>query len=169
VSRDGAGIPVSTVTADEGAEMTEYQHTATADVAADDLFAFLSHPENLPRYFPEMKVAEPRAGDSVHVEAEVHGERVASEAWLHTDSATRSLTWGAEGPDDYHGELRVRETGPATSEITVTLHSVREAGAEEVQQGLEQTVAAMTHAVAADTDVATAEGQGGWASYDESR
>jgi hypothetical protein len=153
----------------EEPDMTEYQHTATADVDADELFAFLSHPENLPRYFPEMKVAEPRAGDNVHVEAEVHGERVASEAWLHTDPATRSLTWGAEGPDDYHGELRVTEAGPASSEITVTLHSVREAGADEVQQGLERTVAAMTHAVAADSDVAAAEDEGGWTSYDEKR
>ena len=145
--------------------MTEYRHTATADIPADELFAFLSHPENLPRYFPEMKVAEPKGGDSVHVEAEVHGHRVASEAWLHTDAATRSLKWGAEGPDDYHGELRIREDGPASSEITVTLHSVREADRDEVQQGLERTVAAMTHAATADADVA--ESQGGWTSHDD--
>ena len=146
--------------------MTEYRHTVTADVPADELFAFLSHPENLPRYFPEMKVAEPKGGESVHVEAEVHGERVAGEAWLRTDPATRSLSWGAEGPDDYHGELRIRDDGPASSEITVTLHSVREADEDEVQQGLERTVAAMTHAATAYADVAAAEGQGGWTSHD---
>ena len=149
--------------------MTEYRHTATADVPADELFAFLSHPENLPRYFPQMKVAEPKGGDSVHVEAEVHGHRVAGEAWLHTDSANRSLSWGAEGPDDYHGELRIAEDGPASSEITVTLHSVREADDGEVQQGLEQTVAAMTHTASADADVDAAESEGGWSSYDTSK
>jgi uncharacterized membrane protein len=147
--------------------MTEYRHSVTADIPADELFAFLSHPENLPRYFPEMKVAEPKGGDSVHVEAEVHGERVAGEAWLHTDPATRSLKWGAEGPDDYHGELRIRDEGPASSEITVTLHSVREAGGGEVQQGLERTLAALTHAASADADVEASEGQGGWTSYDK--
>jgi uncharacterized membrane protein len=147
--------------------MTEYRHSVTADIPADELFAFLSHPENLPRYFPEMKVAEPKGGDSVHVEAEVHGERVAGEAWLHTDPATRSLKWGAEGPDDYHGELRIRDEGPASSEITVTLHSVREAGGGEVQQGLERTLAALTHAASADADVEATEGQGGWTSYDK--
>jgi len=146
--------------------MTQYHHTATADVPADELFAFLSHPENLPRYFPAMKVAEPQGGDTVHVEAEVHGHRVASEAWLHTDPANRSLSWGAEGPDDYHGELRIADAGPASSEITVTLHSVREADGDEVQQGLERTIAAMTHAATADADVEAAEGHGGWASYD---
>ncbi|GAB3144665.1 SRPBCC family protein [Amycolatopsis sp. NPDC004378] len=147
--------------------MTQYHHTATADIPADELFAFLSHPENLPRYFPEMKVAQPRGGESVHVEAEVHGERVAGEAWLHTDAANRTLSWGAEGPDDYHGELRIADKGPATSEITVALHSVREADGDEVQQGLERTVAAMTHAATADADVEAAEGQGGWSSYDD--
>jgi len=149
--------------------MTEYRHTATADIPADELFAFLSHPENLPRYFPEMKVAEPRGGDTMHVEAEVHGERVASEAWLHTDEGTRSLKWGAEGPDDYHGELRIAEAGPASSEITVTLHSVREAEGGEVQRGLEETIAAMTHAATSDADVEAAEGQGGWTNYDAKR
>jgi hypothetical protein len=138
--------------------MTEYRHTATTDVPADELFAFLSHPENLPRYFPAMKVAEPKGGDSVHVEAEVHGERVAGEAWLRTDPATRSLSWGAEGPDDYHGELRIRDDGPGSSEITVTLHSVREARGDEVRQSLERTVAAMTHTATADTDAAESQG-----------
>ena len=116
--------------------MIEYRHTATADVPADELFAFLSHPENLPRYFPEMKVAEPQDGDSVHVKAEVRGERVAGEAWLHTGPATRSLSWGAEGP----GRLPRRTARPRG------------------QRGLERTVAAMTHTATAD--VAAAEGQG---------
>jgi hypothetical protein len=149
--------------------MTEYRYSATADISAGELFAFLSRPENLPRYFPQMKVAEPRGGDSVHVEAEVHGKRVEGEAWLHTDAGTRSLKWGAEGPNDYQGELRIDESGPAVSEITVTLNSVREADGDEVQQGLEQTVAAITHAASADADVAAAEGQGGWTSYDKNR
>ncbi|MEA5364176.1 SRPBCC family protein [Amycolatopsis sp., V23-08] len=147
--------------------MAEYQHTATADISADELYAFLSHPENLPRYFPQMKVAESRGGESVHVEADVHGERVEGEAWLRTDPATRSLKWGAEGPDDYRGELRIDEAGPAAAQITVTLNSVREADADEVQQGLEQTVAAITHAASADADVEAAQGQGGWTSYDD--
>ena len=147
--------------------MTDYQHTATADLPADELFAFLSRPENLPRYFPEMKVAEPRGGDAVHVEADVHGDHVEGEAWLHSDPVTRTLSWGAQGPDDYHGELRVAESGPAACEVTVELHSVREADGEEVQQGLERTVAAMTHAATADADVGSAEEHGGWTSYDQ--
>jgi hypothetical protein len=130
--------------------VTTYTHTADADIAADTLFGFLAEPRNLPRYFPQMTAAEPEGGETVHVEAEVHGEHVDGEAWVRPNVAERRLEWGAEGPDDYHGELRVDELAPGRSRITVSLHSVREAEGNEVQKGLEQTVAALTQAVVAD-------------------
>jgi hypothetical protein len=132
--------------------MTTYTHSAEADIAPDALFGFLADPRNLPRYFPQMTAAEPEGGDTVHVEAEVHGDRVSSEAWIRPDESARRLEWGAEGPDDYHGELEIDEVAPGRSRITVSLHSVREAGGGEVQQGLEQTVAALAQAAAADAD-----------------
>jgi hypothetical protein len=132
--------------------MTTYTHTAEADVAADTLFGFLADPRNLPRYFPQMTAAEPEGGETVHVEAEVHGDHVEGDAWVRQDEPARRLLWGAEGPDDYHGELQVDELEPGRSRITVSLHSVREANDDEVQSGLEQTVAALTQTVAADAD-----------------
>lgn len=134
--------------------MTTYTHTADADVPADLLFRFLSDPRNLPRYFPQMTAAEPEGGEAVHVEAEVHGHRVEGEAWVRPDESARRLAWGAEGPDDYHGELQVEEVEPGRSRITVSLHSVREAEGDEVQKGLEQTVAALAQAATADGDAA---------------
>ncbi|TDV57870.1 SRPBCC family protein [Actinophytocola oryzae] len=132
--------------------MTTYTHTADADVSADVLFHYLSDPRNLPRYFPQMTAAEPEGGESVHVEAEVHGHHVEGEAWVRPDESARRLEWGAEGPDDYHGKLRVDELAAGRSRITVALHSVREAHGGEVQEGLEQTVAALAQAAAADGD-----------------
>jgi uncharacterized protein YndB with AHSA1/START domain len=134
--------------------MTTYTHTAEADVPANVLFQFLADPTNLPRYFPQMTAAEPEGGETVHVEAEVHGAHVEGEAWVRPDESARRLEWGAEGPDDYHGELQVDELEPGRSRITVTLHSVREAEGGEVQEGLEQTVAALSQAAAADGDAA---------------
>jgi len=134
--------------------MTTYSHTAEADISADVLFGYLSDPTNLPRYFPQMTAAEPEGGESVHVEADVHGHHVEGEAWVRPDESARRLEWGAEGPDDYHGELTVDEVRPGRSRITVELHSVREAEGGEVQEGLEQTVAALTQAAAADGDAA---------------
>ncbi len=140
--------------------MTTYTHTAEADIAADVLFSYLADPTNLPRYFPEMTEAEPEGGEKVHVEAEVHGNHVSGEAWVRPNEGERRLEWGAEGPDDYHGELQVEEVAPGRSRITVSLHSVREAEGTEVQEGLEHTVAALTQAVAADDQAATHRQQG---------
>lgn len=134
--------------------MTTYTHSASADVPADTLFGFLADPRNLPRYFPKLTSAEPEGGESVHVAAEVHGRHVESEAWVRPDASARTLEWGAEGPDDYHGELRIEELAAGRSRITVSLHSVREAEGGEVQTGLEETVAALAQAAAADGDAA---------------
>jgi hypothetical protein len=140
--------------------MTTYTHTAEAGIAADVLFSYLADPANLPRYFPEMTQAEPEGGGKVHVEAEVHGDHVSSEAWVRPHVDERRLEWGAEGPDDYHGELQVEELAPDRSRITVSLHSVRAAEGSEVQEGLEHTVAALTQAVAADDQTDTRRRQG---------
>lgn len=142
--------------------MPDYSHTATIDMPAAELFAFLREPRNLPRYFPQMSQAEPEGGDTVHVEADVHGQHVEGEAWLKVDEKSRSLRWGAQGPHDYQGELAIEDAGPASSRLTVTLHSVRDADDEEVQRGLEETVAALAHTAVADADVQAAEEEGGW-------
>jgi len=48
----------------------------------------------------------------------------------------------------------VEEVAPGRSRISVTLHSVREAEGNEVQEGLAQTVAALSQAATADADAA---------------
>ncbi|GAB3728048.1 SRPBCC family protein [Amycolatopsis oliviviridis] len=145
--------------------MSDYRHTATIEMPAADLFAYLREPRNLPRYFPQMSQAELEGGDVVHVEADVHGERVEGEAWLKVDEGDRTLRWGAQGPHDYQGELSIDDAGPAACRLTVTLHSVRDADDEEVQRGLEETVAALAHKATSESDVDTAEHQGGWAGH----
>jgi hypothetical protein len=136
--------------------MSTYRHSAVADIPADEMFAFLSDPRNLPRYFPQLTVAEPAGGGEVRVEADVQGRRVTGEAWLHTDDAHRTLAWGSENEDNYHGELRITERDPGTCEIAVVLHTDRADG-EEVQRVLERTVAALAHTASADTDADVAQ------------
>ena len=132
--------------------MTTYTYTAEADLAADTLFGFLADPRNLPRYFPQMTSAEPEGGETVHVEADVHGHHVEADAWVRPDERARRLEWGAEGPDDYRGELQVEEVAPDRSRITIALHSVRVAESGEVQADLERTVAALPRAATADAN-----------------
>jgi hypothetical protein len=54
----------------------------------------------------------PGGGEEVHVVAEVEGTRREGEAWMAVDDAQRTLRWGSEGPNSYHGELQV---APAAS------------------------------------------------------
>ncbi len=143
--------------------MTDYHHTATIDMPAADLFAYLREPGNLPRYFSQMSQAEPQDEDIVRVTAEVDSERVESEAWFKVDEKTHSLSWGSQGPHDYRGTLSIESTGPNETRLTITLSSVRQAAKEDVQRGLEETVAALAHTAVAESDVEIAEEQGGWA------
>ncbi|HYQ67650.1 SRPBCC family protein [Actinophytocola sp.] len=129
--------------------MTTYTYAADADVPADVLFAYLADPRNMPRFVPRMTSAEPGDGETVHVEAEVHGHHIEGSAWVRPDRCARRLAWGAEGAGDYYGELQVDEIEPGRSRISVALHSVRAVEGGEVQEDLEQTVATLAQAAAA--------------------
>jgi uncharacterized membrane protein len=153
------GADIATEEGDD--HMPDYDYTAPVELPADRLFGYLSDPENLPGFLPEMTEAHREGGDRVHVEADVHGRHVEGEAWLRPDAGARTLSWGAPGEDDYHGELTVRDLGDGTSEVTVHLHTER-AGGPDVQQGLEQAVAALAHRASAEGDLSDAEHQRGW-------
>jgi len=54
------------------------------------------------------------------------------------------LSWGSEGPNDYHGQLEVADDGDTS---TVTLSTER-TEIDRIQQGLEQTltnISRLTH------------------------
>ena len=130
--------------------MADYERTTTVDAPADDLFEYLSKVENLPNYMDRMFSAHNLPGDEVEVEARVEpgdvggppdsggGETVGGEAWFTIDADNKTLSWGSEGPHDYHGELEVTPDG-AASRVTVRLHTMRDA--EGIDDGIEQTLA----------------------------
>jgi hypothetical protein len=137
--------------------MSTYRHSAVVDVPADEMFAYLSDPGNLPRYFPQLTVAEAVGG------GKVRGRRATGKAWLCTDAAHRSLAWSSENSeneDNYHGELRITECAPGTCEIAVVLHTERAEGAE-VQRALERTVSALAQTASADPSAHVAENRAG--------
>jgi uncharacterized membrane protein len=120
--------------------MPDYQQEATVSAPASALFDFLSDVRNLPKYFDKMESAEPRdGGEAVVTEAKLgDGRTVEGEAWFRVDSAAQKVSWGAEGPSGYHGELTV--TGDdGTSRVTVALHSEKE-HRQSVDDGLRTTL-----------------------------
>ena len=127
--------------------MADYERTATIDAPAEDLFEYLSKVENLPQYMDRMTSAHNLPGDEVEVEAKVEpgdvgssGEEktVGGEAWFRIDADNMKLSWGSEGPHDYHGELEVTPDG-AASRVTVRLHTTHDAPG--IEDGIEQTLA----------------------------
>ncbi|GLZ43463.1 SRPBCC family protein [Actinokineospora sp. NBRC 105648] len=134
--------------------MGNYRHSAPAAVPAEAVFAYLADVRNLPHYFPRLTKAEPLGGSEVLVEAEVDGTHIQSKAWLLLDPDSHSLRWGADGPNDYHGSLVVHDSGAGECAIEVELVTNR-AVVDSVQDGLKETVAMLTQAVAAsDTNLA---------------
>jgi uncharacterized membrane protein len=114
---------------------------ASTDVAApaDELFDYLSQVENLPNYFERMTSVTDNEDGTISVSADLGNRVVEAEAWFEVDPDAKTMSWGSEGPNDYTGQLSVTGTG-SNSVVEVTLRTER-AGGEEIQEGLEQTVA----------------------------
>ncbi|RZT87241.1 polyketide cyclase/dehydrase/lipid transport protein [Pseudonocardia sediminis] len=102
--------------------MGDYAHTTTINQDPDKVFTYLSDVANLPEYFEAMQSAEQAEGEAVYVVALVEGVARKGEAWFRVDAGSRSLAWGAEGSNNYNGELSVEPADDGSS-VTVTLHT----------------------------------------------
>lgn len=120
--------------------MADYQASTELTASARRAFDYLSDVSNLTKYFNRMTSARPGEGDAVQTTAKLpDGTEVEGEAWFRVDSDAMNLSWGSEGPNDYHGHLDV--IGDDThSRVTVTLSTVR-AETEQIQHGLDETLA----------------------------
>jgi len=119
--------------------MGDYEQTSTVRSPADELFAYLSEPDNLPSYFHAITEAHQGDPGEVHVRADVEGRTVESDAWFKVDRDARTLSWGSEGRSNYHGNLSVAALDDATSELTIALHTQR-VEAPQLQDGLRETL-----------------------------
>ncbi|MEV0696206.1 SRPBCC family protein [Streptomyces sp. NPDC050388] len=132
--------------------MGDYNDTIT--VAPDRLFSYLADVQNLPAYMPRLTSVRPHDGDRVTVTAHIDPadapeQDVTSEAWIHVIEDGKSLERGAPGPHEYHGRLHVAPgEGPATSRLTVQLHTDSTEGAQ-VDHGLEEALRGIKSAVEA--------------------
>ncbi len=109
--------------------MQEYERSIAVAAPANEVFAWLSDVDNLPKYLPPVKDADvegPSEGDNpgdkvkTRVEIPDRGE-FESEGYLDVDARARTMRWGAESDRDYSGHLEVIETGDGESEVTVHL------------------------------------------------
>ncbi|WP_348789918.1 hypothetical protein [Leifsonia sp. NPDC080035] len=102
--------------------MTTYTATRPLDGNADEYFAYIADPENLPAYFPHMVSARSQPDGTVETTARVDTDRdgeeetVTSDARFDADYAAREIRWSAPGPNDYSGSLRLDDD---TAHLTI--------------------------------------------------
>lgn len=99
------------------------------------------------RPWPARRAPE-AAGDRRALGAGEQGppEKVEAEATFAIDADRRALTWGSEGPNDYHGELQVTPDG-ARARVEVTLHTQHDD--EGINDGIDDTLRHIEEQVAA--------------------
>ena len=126
--------------------MAEYRSSTDVAAPVDTVFDYLADVDNLPDYFARMRSAERTGDEEVHTVAEgPHGETYEAEAWFRVDPDRRRLEWGSEGESHCSGHLEVTsDDGGARVEVAI---STEHTGTEEVQQGLDATVATIKEKV----------------------
>jgi hypothetical protein len=88
------------------ASMAEYERSRLVQASPDDVFAFVSDPDNLAAFVPTVDAAEPQAPGRVRVQGESRGHACDDDGWFRVDEARRRLEWGAD-EHDYSGWLTV--------------------------------------------------------------
>ena len=109
--------------------MQEYEQSKVVAAPANEVFAWVSDVENLPKYLPPVKNASiegpsegDNPGDKIKTHVEIPGRGgFESEGYFDVDADARTMRWGAESDRDYSGRLEVAEVGDGESEVTVHL------------------------------------------------
>ena len=109
--------------------MQEYEQSKAVAAPANEVFAWVSDVENLPKYLPPIRdagiegsAAAGSPGERVKMTVEIpdRGE-FESEGYFDVNAEARTMRWGAETDRDYSGWLTVAEAGDGQSEVTVHL------------------------------------------------
>ena len=98
--------------------MSEFEHSTTIDASPDEVYAFMSKVENLPKYLPTTHAAQPQEGERVRVQGEAQGHKYDSDGFFRQDAANHRIEWGAD-EGYYSGFLEVTEQGSGSS---MTVH-----------------------------------------------
>ncbi len=98
--------------------MSEFEHSTTIDASPDEVYAFMSKVENLPKYLPTTHSAQPQEGERVRVQGEAQGHQYDSDGFFRQDRANHRIEWGAD-EGYYSGWLQVEAQGEGSS---MTVH-----------------------------------------------
>jgi len=98
--------------------MSEFEHSMPIDASPDEVYAFVSQVENLPRYLPATLSAQPQQGERVRVQGEVQSRAYDTDSFFVLERDHYRIEWGVnEGY--YAGWLQVNGQGDYS---TLTVH-----------------------------------------------
>ncbi len=101
--------------------MPAYSDQTDIRAPADAVFRYVADVKNLSKYLPTVHHAEPEAGERVKVEGVANHHEYTSDGWFKTDAASKTVTWGSDGENDYSGKMSVSGDG-ASSRIAITIN-----------------------------------------------
>ena len=99
----------------------DFESTKRIQASPDDVYAWVSDVQNLPKYLPTTSEAHMASGDKVHVEGEAKGHQYASEGFFRKNENEKRMEWSSDGDFKYSGWLQVKEAGDQQSDVTVHL------------------------------------------------
>lgn len=128
--------------------MSDFNATREINCPADDLFEYVSNPENMPEYLPTVRHAECQGEDRVRMQGESPGGSYDSDGHYRVNDEEMRMDWGSDGDNAYSGWLHVRDMGGRCL-LEVNLRFEAREGQEErfnelaqrkdaIQRGLEQ-------------------------------
>lgn len=104
--------------AGQAGETKEFEHSTTINASPDEVFEFMSKVENLPKYLPTTKAAQPQEGERVRVQGEAQGHQYDSDGFFRADRTNHRIEWGAD-ERYYSGYLEVQGQGDGS---VMTVH-----------------------------------------------
>ena len=100
--------------------MPDYSAETDVHAPADAVFRYIADVKNLPKYLPTVHSAAPQQGERVQVEGTANKHDYSSDGWFKADNGARTVTWGSDGENDYHGKMSVTGDG-SRSHVKVTI------------------------------------------------
>ena len=86
--------------------MGEYERSITISAPMQKVEAFVTDVENLPKYLPTTKKAEPQDGERVRVQGEARGQSYDSDGYFRMNKSQNRMEWGSDGEENYKGWLQ---------------------------------------------------------------
>jgi len=130
--------------------MSQFSTRIDIDAPADEVFSFVTEAANMPKFLPTLDEAVAIGDNKIRMKGEVDGHKYDTIGWFQVHEFNRTMLWGAEGMNNYSGDLEVLDQHgscvlvinlkfEAMNDLPEEARSKLKAHEPEIQKGLEQS------------------------------